>query len=77
MAFSVSGGGYTANAVPSARPLGLGRTSGGQSSSVVKKSLGNIGMLAGGPRSQYGNKSIGAGKFDISGGRKFTGGRKV
>ena len=72
----MTGGGTTANASPHARPLGLGKTGGGKSS-VVRSGLGSGTLLQGGRRMQYGNKSIGSAKFDMNGGKRFTGGRKI
>lgn len=69
----MTGGGTSAHATPHARPLGLGKTGGGKSS-VVR---GSQPLLVGGPRVQYGNKSIGSTRFDMSGGRKYTGSRKI
>lgn len=72
----IMAGGSSAHASPHARPLGLGKTGGGKSS-VVRSGLGSGKMLTGGPMMQYGNKSIGATKFDMSGGKRLASGRKI
>jgi len=72
----IMAGGSSANASPHARPLGLGKTGGGKSS-VVRGNLSSGTLLTGGPRLQYADKSIGAKKFDMSGGKRLAGSRKI